>query len=202
MATFEPRMTVAWSVSCAAQPTHNRTFKQLSAAERHVQRLNAMAFAGVRLTKQELPAWSARIWLTGFPHISKTFSTRRAAEDWARVKEGEIAKRQFVDHRLADRISLSDLLRSYDTKELSSKPADHPDRSRVRTLCKLPLAQIRMSSLTSQDFAEYRDKRVEQVKNATVTKELELCTRVINIARQEGEPEPELCPCSTPMQYR
>lgn len=47
------------------------------------------------------------------------------------------------------------------------------------------LADIRMSVLQPSDIAAYRDERLCKVKGSTVKKELELLSRVINIARAE-----------------
>lgn len=38
-------------------------------------------------------------------------------------------------------------------------PAEHPDRSRVRLLCRDPIAEMKMSVLQSGDISAYRDRR-------------------------------------------
>jgi hypothetical protein len=161
-------------------------FKHRDAAERYHAQLTGAALAGVRISENTTSSWQARVRLQGFPDTTKTFTSRKAAEEWARAQEGEMTQRQAVYHRVADRTCRAELLVAYQEKHLAGRDAAHPDRSRIRTLAKLPFAQIRMSALQPKDVAGYRDSRLLHVKGATVRKELELMTRVINIARQEG----------------
>ena len=185
MASFEQRTKTEWRVTCAAQPLHNRTLSHAKAAQQHAERLIAQGLAGVRISEHGVTAWVARVRMTAFPEVNRTFSTRKDAEEWARVTEGEMARRQYVDHRMADRTSLAELLRKYDETRLSDKPAAHPDRTRLRTLADTTLAKMRMSALKPQHLAEHRDARLKVVKGSTVRKELELIGRVIGLARRE-----------------
>jgi hypothetical protein len=116
------------------------------------------------------------------PDLTKTFPRRDLAEQWSAEKEGEIVKRQFVDYREAER---NDLLLKYDKVRLTGKPKHDPDRARLIKLSETPIARINVSMLRPSDFAAYRDARCQQVKGATVKKELELFCRVIGLARRE-----------------
>jgi len=100
-------------------------------------------------------------------------------------REGEIAKRQFVDYREADRNTLGDLFARFDRERLSGRPADDADKCRIGNLRGHPVSLVRMSVLQASDIRAYRDERKKLVKGATVTKELELICRVIGIARAE-----------------
>ena len=55
-------------------------------------------------------SWSVRIRSKLAPELNKCFDRKRDAEEWTAHREGEIAKRQFLDYREAGRNTLGDLL--------------------------------------------------------------------------------------------
>ncbi len=136
-------------------------------------------------------AWEVRIRSRLAPDLCKTFPTRRGADDWLKVKDGEIVSLSFVDYREADNNTLGDLLSKYDATVLKDRPHNDPARVRLRCLQQRAVASIVMSALQPGDIAAYRDARVQgllgdpPVKGATVNKELELMGRVIALARRE-----------------
>ena len=130
-------------------------------------------------------SWSVRIRSKSAPELNKSFDRKSDAEEWTAQREGEIAKREFVDYREADRNTLGDLLARFTRDRLEGRPKADPDVVRAARLRDHAIAQIRMSVLQSSDIVTYRDERVKVVKGATVKKELELVSRVIAIARAE-----------------
>lgn len=187
MASIQPRKRTEWRVVCTSQPTHNRVFKSEPAARRHAAALAAQGVNPLRVSQLVVTAWLARIRCVGAPDFAKTFDTRAEAEEWARVKEGDIARRQFTDHRMADQTTLAALLQRYDESVLGEHHRNHPDRARIRQIKALPFAQVRMSGLTSGQIASHRDARLLEVKGTTVKKELELISRVIALAMREWD---------------
>lgn len=130
-------------------------------------------------------SWEVRIRNRSAPDLVKSFARKSDADEWTAQREGEIAKRQFVDYREADRNTLGDLLARFARDRLEGRPKADPDVVRAARLRDHAIAQIRMSVLQSSDIVTYRDERVKVVKGATVKKELELVSRVISIARAE-----------------
>ena len=55
-------------------------------------------------------SWSVRIRSKLAPELNKCFDRKSDAEEWTAQREGEIAKRQFLDYREADRKTLGELL--------------------------------------------------------------------------------------------
>jgi len=185
MASFHPRKRTEWCVSSAAQPARNRVFNSEPAARKYANELLSAGVAGLRATAHVSTGWLARIRREGATKFSKTFDRKADAEAWARDNEGKIARRQFVDFRVADRTTLGELLVRYESDHLSHRHRHHPDRCRARMLAKHPLAQIPLSTLARSDSASYRVARQKQVKGASVLKELELRCRVISHAERE-----------------
>ena len=130
-------------------------------------------------------SWEVRIRSRSAPELVKSFARKSDADDWTAQREGEIAKRQFVDYREADKNTLGDLLTRFARDRLADRPKADPDVVRTAKLRDHDIARIRMSILQASDIVTYRDERVKVVKGATVKKELELLARVIAIARAE-----------------
>lgn len=130
-------------------------------------------------------SWEVRIRSRSAPELVKSFARKSDADDWTAQREGEIAKRQFVDYREADKNTLGDLLARFARDRLAGRPKADPDVVRTTKLRDHDIARIRMSILQASDIVTYRDERVKVVKGATVKKELELLARVIAIARAE-----------------
>jgi integrase len=145
----------------------------------------AQGLMGLRVEPAPGGSWEARVRSKGAPKLIKTFRLKSEAEQWVKEREGEIAKRQFVDYREADRNTLGDLFARFDRERLSGRPADDADKCRIGCLRDHPVSLVRMSALRACDIQAYRDERKKSVKGATVTKELELICRVIGIARAE-----------------
>ena len=73
-------------------------------------------------------SWSVRIRSKSAPELNKSFDRKSDAEEWTAQREGEIAKREFVDYREADRNTLGDLLARFARDRLEGRPCKIPWR--------------------------------------------------------------------------
>jgi integrase len=202
MATYTKRSYQSWRVSVATQTTLTKAFDAPTEARAYAQQLIDLGHKEVQTKAHQSTGWQVRIRSQLAPQLTKTFPTKAAAQVWAQAREGEIVKRQFVDYREADRVTLGDLLRRYDEECLAARPPHDPDRSRIRKLCRHPITLIRMSAIQPADFAEFRGQRLRggfvepksagaiavvwpAIKGSSVKRELDLMSSVISHARRE-----------------
>lgn len=201
MATFTKRTYQTWRVKSEQSGSRQRAFPREEAAQAYARELVDAGFPDAKVVPFISTSWQVRIRTGVVGELTKTFRTKGEASQWAKEREGEIAKREFVDYRTADQTTLGELLQKYELKKLGDKPADHPDKCRVHKLCRHPITRFKMSVIQPSDFATYRDQRLaggfvertpsgaeinwEPVKGPTVNKELELMSRVIALARKE-----------------
>ena len=122
-------------------------------------------------------SWSVRIRSKSAPELNKSFDRKSDAEEWTAQREGEIAKREFVDYREADRNTLGDLLARFARDRLEGRPKADPDVVRTAKLRGHAIARIRMSILQASDIVTYRDERVKVVKGATVVSLRQTCMK-------------------------
>ena len=213
MAALSKRIYKSWRVSVPHLADLSKSFATPADAAVFAAELKMAGHDNAQIKPFQSLGWQARIRSKRAPPLTKTFKTKAMAEEWARAREGEIAKRQFFDYREADKFSLGDLLRKYDIEKLTTFDKHDANRSRIRKLCRHPITHIRMSAIQPADFAEFRDQRLRggftesrqaglepviwaAIKGTSVKRELDLMSSVISHARREWRVHIALNPAS------
>lgn len=129
--------------------------------------------------------WEAQVRRYGWPTATKSFRTKAEACDWAATIESEITRGVYADRSEAERTTLSDLLEQYLEKITPQKKGAASEAYRIKSLLRDPIAQIKLSLLTSKVIATWRDERLTKVSGSTVNRDLNLISHVINIGRKE-----------------
>lgn len=138
------------------------------------------------ITKRGEAQWQAKVRVKGFPTRSKTFLYREDAERWARATERELETSGFVDRKEAERQTLKAVLERYRTEVTPLKKSADIESIKIGVLLKDPaLPLMSMASLSSAAVAAWRDRRLAMVSGATVNREFNLLSAVINHARRE-----------------
>lgn len=126
--------------------------------------------------------WHAEVNRKGYPRVSKTFETKADAERWARGIEREMDAGEFRDRRPAAEMTLGAAMERY-LREVSPQNKGHDvEKLRLNALLKQKLASYSFAALTPEIITQYRDKRLEKVRPATVRRELDLLSQVISHA--------------------
>lgn len=112
---------------------------------------------------------------------SKLFLTLKAAKEWAAREEYLILNAQEI----ASHQSLGELFDRYARERSPQKRGARWEQIRLEKFCRDPLADRELASLTPADFALWRDRRLTEVKPASVARELQLMSAVLNVARKE-----------------
>lgn len=139
------------------------------------------------VTKTPSGTWKAIIRKVGWPTTSKTFRTKRDADDWARRTEDEMVRGVFIQRAPSERLTLSDALDRY-LKEVSPTKSVFTQRGEISKAkqLKATLGKYSLAALTQDLVAEYRDIRLEEGKSAnTVRLELALLGHLFTVAIQE-----------------
>lgn len=135
-------------------------------------------------------SWLAQVRRKGFPAISKTFETRGAAKTWATLEEARIdsALPQPAD-RLMQKTTLGDLMVRYLLEVTSTKRGADVEEIRIGCFQNDPIASFALNEIGPSDIAAFRDRRLRQVKPATVRRELTIVRHIFEVARREwGHP--------------
>ncbi|MCC2594739.1 site-specific integrase [Pusillimonas sp. MFBS29] len=148
------------------------------------------------IVKTPSGTWKAVIRKTGWPTASKTFRTKRDAEDWARRTEDDMVRGVYIQRAPAERMTVEAALKRYlrevtPTKRESTRVSEH---KKARPLLQ-HLGKYSLAALSADVVAQYRDMRLagdpgENDKlvprsNNTVRLELALLSHLFTVAIKE-----------------
>ena len=105
--------------------------------------------------------WKALIRKTGWPTTSKTFRTKRDADDWARRTEDEMVRGAYVQRASADRMSVADAPKRYvaeitPTKRSMTQVAE----KRHAVILLKHLGKYSLAAMTPEIIARFRNTRL------------------------------------------
>lgn len=138
-------------------------------------------------TKNNSVRWKALIRIKGFETVSKTFRTKRDAEDWARRVEDQMVRGVYIQRAPAEKTTLKIALDKYieEVSPLKSAKTHRGEKSKAIIL-KEYLGQRSLAGITSDVVADFRDKRLAEGKSKnTVRLELALLSHLFTTAIQE-----------------
>lgn len=121
----------------------------------------------------------------GYRTQTRTFETRKAAQDWARDVEAKMHRGEFADLSEAEATTLGGILERYRQEVTPEKRGHVQENYRVLQLIRHPLSLRSLASLRSVDFSDYRNERIKQVGPKSVQLELSLISAVLNTARRD-----------------
>lgn len=129
--------------------------------------------------------FQAKIRRTGFPMQSRTFKTRKEAEQWMREVEYGMDKGTFRVSSVAQTATLKDMLETYRNKVSAKKKGGAVEVIRINAMLDTKYAQYRLVNFTKAVVAQWRDERLAKVSGSTVNREMNLLGHVIEKARKE-----------------
>ncbi|MBP1126464.1 hypothetical protein JOE32_002931 [Pseudomonas sp. PvP025] len=167
------------------------------------------------LVKTPSGTWKAVIRKIGWPTASKTFRTKRDAEDWSRRTEDEMVRGVYIQRSGSERMTLEAALKRYLSEVTPTKKSStqNGEASKAKKPTTEP-GKYSLAALSSEIIAAYRDKRLSQpaarkrtlTSNNTVRLELALLghlystaiksTRVVRGCRHRGPVKLDSC-CRT-----
>lgn len=132
------------------------------------------------IRKLEGGKYRAEVYRNGV-RKSKVCPTRKEAKAWAAREEYKLDNAQEVNSR----IPFGDILDRYGREVSSQKRGARPEIIRIERLRRDKLARVALGDLSVTDFADWRDRRLREVKPGSVRRELEQMSGVLKRARTE-----------------
>lgn len=129
--------------------------------------------------------WQARVKRGGIV-AEKSFQLKRDAELWARRTEAQIEIGSYKPTTHDEPVSpamLGDILRRFGS-EIASHHRSATTAINVMTLIRA-LGKVEIEDLDAQVVARWRDKRLTEVQPASVARELNTLSAILNHARRE-----------------
>lgn len=127
--------------------------------------------------------WQVKVRVQGHPPQSRTFTLRSDAERWGKETEIAIERGLFFDRSVGERTTLSSLIERYRKEVLPSKTGKHLAPS-LRQLDAV-FGQYAVSSITCEMVADHRNTRLKTVSASTIRKEINLLSKLFDLAGKE-----------------
>ena len=130
--------------------------------------------------------WQAIVRIGGHPTQRETFSTKTAAQNWARSTESAIVDGKRFPTRETKRRTVRDLLERYKTSEVPKKgDTDNPTRQADYWIGRL--GDLRLFQLSPAVVVEVRDELASKRSAGTVNRYLALLSHACTTAVREWE---------------
>lgn len=143
-----------------------------------------MASVTERKNKSGVITYQAKVRRHGVT-LSETFSTKTAAEAWARKQESEIERGLWRDSSEAERTTLHEALERYGREVTALKRGKSQENYLVRLLADEPLARLTLARVRSADVAGAVDVwRKAGYAPATIARRLSIVSHVFETARK------------------
>ena len=139
------------------------------------------------IVKTESGTWKALIRRAGWPTTSKTFRTKRDADDWSRRTEDEMVRGTFIQRLPAEKTTITIALERYAKEVVPTKKPSTQKRepTRIKEINRF-FGAYSLATVTPDMVAKFRDMRLEQGKsNNTVRLELALLGHLYTVAIKE-----------------
>ena len=127
--------------------------------------------------------WQARTNCRGIRQ-SATFATKAEAIAWSTQIESEILS---GTRGKIKSVTFGALLREYAEKVSPKKRGAKWEITRITMICRDEIASVKLSDLSASDIAQWRDRSLKRVSEASVRREWNLLSAAVNIAITEWE---------------
>lgn len=126
--------------------------------------------------------WFVQIQRKGIRR-SATFNSKIDAVQWAADNESAIVAGK--QKTIIPNLTFGELLDRYVKEVSSTKRGEKWERIRIKKIKSDPIAKIKLQELSETHIAEWRDRRLKCVSNATVRREWNLLSSACSIAVKE-----------------
>jgi len=130
--------------------------------------------------------WQVQINMQGVRE-SQSFATKAEATMWATQREAEILSGKTG--KAPPSATLATILEKYlkdvTPKKRAAQDGSKWEENKIKYLCKDKIAKIAVPDLEPRHFAEWRDRRLKEVSEASVRREWTLLTHALKIAIKE-----------------
>ncbi len=129
--------------------------------------------------------WQAQVRKRGAAPRSKTFTHKSDAMAWARGLERAIDTGETYDPSRLAGVTVGDLLARYRDTVTSKKRSAANEAIIVNAMLRAKFSRKSVAEVSAEDFASYRDIRLEEVRPVTINRELGILQHTFELASAE-----------------
>lgn len=130
--------------------------------------------------------WNVQIRRSGSNSISKTFTRKSDAEEWARHIEVKADRNDLAPSReeMAQH-TVADILNRYKAEVTVKKKGKLQEDRIINYFLSQPLSELSLDLINESHICHFRDMRLAQVKPATYVREIAVLQNALEVARLE-----------------
>jgi integrase len=129
-------------------------------------------------------SWRVRIRRAGFPPVTKTFTTKARAQEWAMTTEVQLNKGELTDREMIADVTVGDLIKRY-CDELTKKKPFGKNKTAVLKTLKLTFDETLVANLTDDRLAAYvKTRYTGGASGVTIAIDLTYLKSVLKAAKQ------------------
>ena len=132
-------------------------------------------------------AWHVQVRRQGHPTLTRSFSSKKAAELWGREQERNADLGELPSTRASEKPfpTLGEALDRYRSEITVGKRGAVQEGFLLGVLRRQPFSSLHMLAVTPIIVADFRDRRLQKVSSATVRRELAVLSHCFEIGRKE-----------------
>lgn len=126
--------------------------------------------------------WRAQVRRLGYKPQCKSFTTKSAAEKWAREMEARLDRGVEHDTSELRKMTVAELLQRFLKEEVPTRKGSRWDAVRINFMLKADFAQHRLDQNLVPTLRAWADDRLKTCATATVNRDLNLLSGVFRVA--------------------
>jgi integrase len=132
--------------------------------------------------------WQVQIRRAGLRPMSRSFALRKDALEWARHMERQADRQELpMDPKALQRVTLGDLVKRYRDTVSTRKKTAATETIVLNAFLARKICSKKLSELRTEDFAAYRDQRLQVIKPTSLKRELTPIRHLFEVARDEWD---------------
>ena len=132
--------------------------------------------------------WQAQIRIKDYPNQTKSFLLKKDAELWARQTEISLQK-DDLGIKLKSYPTFIEIINRYLEEVSSLKRGYVNEKHHLSNILKEKFIYLPLNKITPLYFAQYRDKRLQEVKSSTLLREFNILSHIFTVCMTEWDYE-------------
>ena len=132
--------------------------------------------------------WQAQIRIKDYPNRTKSFLLKKDAELWARQTE-ILLQKDDLGIKLKSYPTFIEIINRYLEEVSSLKRGYLNEKHHLSNILKEKFINLPLNKITPLYFAQYRDKRLQEIKSSTLLREFNILSHIFTVCITEWDYE-------------
>jgi len=130
--------------------------------------------------------YRAKVRVKGQKPVSKTFSTKKNAKEWAKMVESEMERNLYICRTDAEKMTLSQAIDRYIENYIPNLSHSSREVNRAKKIQNYQISKLIIAAVRISDVSEFIKKRqAENVSANTIRLDLALISRIFEVAASD-----------------